>query len=85
MSETLSVIDEHITDMNTPRSSFVNNKRDTIGSVYSTQALSRFSYIPGHETDEDEHADHHESEVMSWSPDRVAEYLEDQVVERAHC
>ncbi|KAK4541880.1 hypothetical protein LTR36_007244 [Oleoguttula mirabilis] len=86
MSETLSVIDEHITDMNSPRSSFVNdNKRDTMGSVYSIQALSRFSYIPGHETDEDEPAFHTEDEVMAWGPARVAEYLEDNGVERLHC
>ena len=86
MNETLSVIDEHITDMNSPRSSFTNgNKRDTIGSVYSTHALSRMSYIPGHETDEDEHQLHTEDEVMNWSPMRVAEYLEDLGVEKAHC
>lgn len=84
MNETLSVIDEHITDMNTPRSSYTN-KRDTLGSVYSTQALSRFSYIPGHETDEDEHQLHTEDEVMAWTPARVAEYLEDHGVERSHC
>ncbi|KAK5111191.1 hypothetical protein LTR85_012240 [Meristemomyces frigidus] len=86
MSETLSVIDEHITDMNTPRSSFANgSKRDTIGSVYSTQPLNRFSYIPGHETDEDEPAFHTEDEVMAWGPARVAEYLEDNGVEKLHC
>ncbi|KAK4555767.1 polar growth protein [Recurvomyces mirabilis] len=85
MNETLSVINEHITDLNTPRSSFTNgNKRDTMGSVYSTQPLNRMSYIPGHETDEDETA-HTEDEVMSWSPARVAEYLEDHGVEKQHC
>ncbi|KAK3114413.1 polar growth protein [Teratosphaeriaceae sp. CCFEE 6253] len=84
MSETLSVINEHITDMNTPRSSFHNGaKRDTMGSVYS-QPLSRLSYIPGHETDEDENL-HTEEEVMAWSPLRVAEYLEDHQVEKQHC
>ncbi|KAI7357964.1 hypothetical protein KC320_g1461 [Hortaea werneckii] len=88
MNETLSVIDEHITDMHTPRSSYVNgnaNKRDTITSVYSNpQALNRLSYIPGHETDEDDTA-HTEEEVMMWSPERVAECLEDHDVEKAHC
>lgn len=85
MNETLSVIDEHITDMNTPRSSYAqSNKRDTIGSVYSTQPLNRLSYIPGHETDEDD-TTHTEEEVSEWSPARVAEYLEDHGVERAHC
>ncbi|KAK5113977.1 hypothetical protein LTR62_003100 [Meristemomyces frigidus] len=85
MNETLSVINEHITDLNTPRSSFANsNKRDTMGSVYSTQALSRMSYIPGHETDEDDMS-HTEDEVMAWAPQQVAEYLEDHGVERQHC
>ncbi|KXL42387.1 hypothetical protein M433DRAFT_71835 [Acidomyces richmondensis BFW] len=88
MNETLSVIDEHITDMHSPRSSYANgNKRDTvatIGSVYS-QPISRLSYIPGHETDEDEQGFHTEEEVMAWTPARVAEYLEDHGVEKAHC
>ena len=54
MSETLSVIDEHITDMRSPRSSTANgNKRDTVGSVYSTHPFVRQSYIMGHETDEE--------------------------------
>ncbi|KAK0906536.1 polar growth protein [Friedmanniomyces endolithicus] len=84
MNETLSVINEHITDMNSPRSSLHNGtKRDTMGSVYS-QTLTRMSYIPGHETDEDETL-HTEEEVMLWSPLRVAEYLEDHLVEKQHC
>lgn len=87
MSETLSVIDEHITDMNSPRTSYVNgNKRDTRGSVYSREQPSiRRSYIAGHETDEEERQTHTEDEVMSWTPARVAEYLEDHGVEKAHC
>ncbi|KAK4504189.1 hypothetical protein PRZ48_005105 [Zasmidium cellare] len=87
MSETLSVIDEHITDMKSPRASYANgNKRDTISSAYSSQApLVRQSYIAGHETDEEEQATHGEDEVMGWSPARVAEYLDDHGVEKAHC
>ncbi|KAF2858115.1 hypothetical protein K470DRAFT_237189 [Piedraia hortae CBS 480.64] len=77
MNETLSVIDEHMTDMHLPTPP--PNKRDTVGSIYS----HRFSYIPGHETDEDEL--HSEEEVLSWSPERVAEYLSENGVERAHC
>ncbi|USW49574.1 Putative SH3 domain, pleckstrin domain, PH-like domain superfamily, SH3-like domain superfamily [Septoria linicola] len=79
MSETLSVIDEHITDMKSPRASYVpnGNKRDTMGSVYSAQHPFRRSYIAGTETDEEEHQLHTEEEVMSWGPERVAEYLED--------
>ncbi|KAF2169961.1 hypothetical protein M409DRAFT_51744 [Zasmidium cellare ATCC 36951] len=87
MSETLSVIDEHITDMKSPRASYANgNKRDTVSSAYSSQPpLIRQSYIAGHETDEEEQATHGEDEVMGWSPARVAEYLEDHGVEKAHC
>ncbi|KAF7195881.1 Protein BOI2 [Pseudocercospora fuligena] len=87
MNETLSVIDEHITDMNSPRTSYANGntKRDTMSSVYSTQPLVRRSYIAGHETDEEEHQLHTEEEVMGWGPARVAEYLEDHGVEKAHC
>nr|POF17076.1 protein boi2 [Quercus suber] len=86
MNETLSVIDEHITDMHTPRSSYANgNKRASMSSVYSNQPVNRMSYIPGHETDEDEHHSYNEAEVMAWAPERVAEYLEDHGVERAHC
>lgn len=89
MNETLSVINEHITDMSTPRSSYANgNKRDTMhtmSSVYSTQPMNRSSFIAGHETDEEEHNLHTEEEVASWSARRVAEYLEDSGVERSHC
>ncbi|KXT05618.1 hypothetical protein AC578_5623 [Pseudocercospora eumusae] len=87
MNETLSVIDEHITDMKSPRTSYANGntKRDTMSSVYSTQPLARRSYIAGHETDEEEHQLHTEEEVLDWGPARVAEYLEDHGVEKAHC
>ncbi|SMQ45227.1 unnamed protein product [Zymoseptoria tritici ST99CH_1A5] len=74
MSETLSVIDEHITDMHAPRNSHYSNK----------QAL-RQSFIAGHETDEEEHQTYTEEEVMGWTPKRVAEYLEDHGVEKPHC
>jgi hypothetical protein len=94
MNETLSVINEHITDMSTPRTSYANgNKRDTMGSVYSNpmssvysnQPNNRSSFIAGHETDEEEHNMYTEEEVSGWSAQRVAEYLEDSGVERSHC
>jgi hypothetical protein len=86
MNETLSVINEHITDMSTPRTSYANgSKRDTMSSVYSNQPMNRSSFIAGHETDEEEHNMYTEAEVTSWSAQRVAEYLEDNGVERSHC
>ncbi|KAF2494310.1 hypothetical protein BU16DRAFT_583242 [Lophium mytilinum] len=87
MNETLSVIDEHITDMNTPRHSLVAKdlrSGNDSGSEYSSH--HRLSYINGHETDEEEDQNlHTEADVNSWTPARVAEYLEDVGVDKKHC
>ena len=88
MNETLSVIDEHITDMKTTRSggSVVERKlTNESGSEFSTHIHQRLSYINGHETDEEERNLHTEREVLTWSPRQVAEYLEDIGVEPRHC
>ncbi|KAI9659813.1 MAG: polar growth protein [Bathelium mastoideum] len=88
MNETLSVINEHITDMHTPRHSMLRENRrpnNDSGSEYSTNVGPRLSYINGHETDEEESGVHSEAEVSKWTPERVAEYLEDVGVERTHC
>ena len=89
MNETLSVINEHIVDMNSPRTSYANGssrgRHNSMSSAYSSQAPNRMSYIAGHETDEEGHELHTEEEVSAWSPLRVAEYLEDQGVEKQHC
>lgn len=86
MHETLSVIDEHITDMRAPRENPLTNVRshDT-ESIYSSHAANRLSYINGRETDDEENQLHTEAEVILWSPGRVAEYLEDHGVEKSHC
>lgn len=88
MNETLSVIDEHITDMKNPRSGgLAAERRPTTesGSEYSTHIDRRLSYINGQETDEEERNLHTEREVLTWSPRQVAEYLEDIGVEPRHC
>lgn len=88
MNETLSVIDEHITDLNTPRSSLmVGDRRGTndSSSEYSTHIDHRLSYITGHETDEEERELHTQREVLSWSPKQVAECLKELGVEARHC
>ena len=89
MNETLSVIDEHITDMKNPRSGALTVERSRTnesGSEYSTTHIDqRTSYINGHETDEEERNLHTEKEVSTWSPRQVAEYLEDIGVEPRHC
>ncbi|KAF1988502.1 hypothetical protein K402DRAFT_419352 [Aulographum hederae CBS 113979] len=89
MHETLSVIDEHITDMNTPRGGFgVQHERGTrmdSGNAMLNRANSRLSYINGQETDEEESNVLTEAEVSKWSASQVAEYLEDVGVDKDHC
>ena len=88
MNETLSVIDEHIIDMKTPRSSGRPSERrmtNDSGSEYSSHIDQRLSYIVGHETDEEERNLHTEKEVKKWTPAQVAEYLDDIGVESRHC
>ena len=88
MNETLSVIDEHITDMNIPRQNMQELERHTTtdsGSEYSAFIDHRISYIAGQETDEEEHNHLTEKEIMSWTPAQVAEHLDDIGVESRHC
>ncbi|RAQ99172.1 polarized growth protein boi2 [Stemphylium lycopersici] len=85
MHETLSVIDEHITGMNTPRHSAAPKELRGNDSESEYSSHHRLSYINGQETDEEEQNCHTEEEVKTWSPARVAEYLEDVGVEKKHC
>lgn len=89
MNETLSVIQEHISDMQPPRSisSGFGDRRGTndSGSDYSVPMDHRMSYINGEETDEEESNMHSESEVSSWNASQVSEYLLDVGVEQKHC
>ena len=86
MNETLSVIDEHITDMNTPRSSLLAARGlNDSGSEYSSHLDHRLSYINGHETDEEERVETTKAEVLQWNPKQVAEHLAEIGVERKHC
>ena len=88
MNETLSVIDEHITDMNTPRSSLLASDLRGVndsGSEYSSHLDHRLSYINGNETDEEERNTYSEAEISRWTPKQVAECLQDIGVERRHC
>ncbi|KDN68877.1 putative SAM domain-containing protein [Colletotrichum sublineola] len=86
LSETLNVIDEHITDMrSTPSNSALRAPPTDSGSEYSAQLDHRMSYIHGEETDEEEENMHSRSEVEAWSSDQVAEYLFTVGVEKSHC
>ncbi|MCJ1311072.1 polar growth protein [Agyrium rufum] len=88
INETLSVIDEHITDMNTPRSSLLapeSHVMNDSGSEYSAKIDNRLSYISGHETDEEEQNALTEMAVAKWTPEQVAEHLKDIGVDHRHC
>ncbi|KAL6713938.1 hypothetical protein ACLMJK_008432 [Lecanora helva] len=88
MNETLSVIDEHITDMKIPRSKGRTSERrmtNDSASEYSTHIDQRLSYIAGHETDEEERNLHTEKEVRKWTPEQVADLLDEIGVETKHC
>ena len=86
MNETLSVIDEHITDMNSPHHSVAERRLpNDSSSEYSSHLDQRLSYINGEETDEEEEGLHTRDEVLAWSPDQVAEYLFTTGVESKHC
>ncbi|KAI9882950.1 MAG: GTP-binding nuclear protein gsp1/Ran [Watsoniomyces obsoletus] len=90
MNQTLSVIDEHITDMHTPRQSLSTGDRHGMmdsASDYSSQHQDqhRLSYITGHETDDEEQGPVSEAEVARWSSEQVGDYLRRVGVEESHC
>lgn len=89
MNETLSVIDEHITDLSTPRHSVVAKEQTgpmDSESDYSSHTDARMSYIHGHETDEEEEGNLiSEEEVKSWNLSQTVQCLRQIGVESRHC
>ncbi|EEH10997.1 conserved hypothetical protein [Histoplasma capsulatum G186AR] len=89
LNETLSVINEHISNFNTPRHSVVaqdpRNPNDS-GSEYSSHPDHRLSYIPGVETDEEEGgASLNEYTVRSWDHHQTARHLQHLGMDPNHC
>lgn len=88
MNETLSVIDEHITDMNTPRHSVSTQDAKTIndsGSEYSSHFSHRISYINGNETDEEEGSGPTEEQVRQWNQTETAKHMRELGMDSKHC
>jgi hypothetical protein len=85
LHETLNVINEHITDFNSPPGNASLRNGNDSGSEYSSHLDHRVSYIQGEETDEEEETVHTRQEVESWNADQVAEYLFTAGVEKHHC
>ncbi|KAE8351450.1 hypothetical protein BDV28DRAFT_137053 [Aspergillus coremiiformis] len=89
MNETLSVIDEHITDLSTPRHSVTTTQDSKTvndsASEYSSTFEHRMSYINGHETDEEEEKQPTEEEVRGWNQSETAKRLRQLGIEAKHC
>ncbi len=88
LHQTLSVIDEHITNMNAPREVSSAGERLVIpdsASDYSNQPDHQPPYIPGHETDDEHQVRFTEAEILRWTPTQVAEHLQRIGVESRHC
>lgn len=87
LHETLNVIDEHITDFNTPQlnDTLRAGGNDSESEYSSSHVDHRMSYIQGEETDEEEDGAHSRAEVMAWTADDVAEFLFTSGVEKHHC
>lgn len=85
LHDTLTVINEHITDLHSPATNGHLHHANDSGSEYSSHMQDRLSYIQGEETDEEEEAPHTRAEVEAWTADNVAEYLFTMGVEKKHC
>jgi hypothetical protein len=86
MNETLSVIDEHITDLSTPRQSLAppHPITEDSDSEYSSH-LDRGSYLAGPETDEEDNDTFTKEEVLGWDHTQVAAQLRLLGVDPRHC
>ncbi|KAL3492648.1 hypothetical protein BJX62DRAFT_202538 [Aspergillus germanicus] len=89
MNETLSVIDEHITDLSTPRHSVrPSADQKTLNdsaSEYSSHMEHRMSYINGHETDEEEGDQPSEEQVRKWGVEETVKHLRGLGLDEKHC
>lgn len=87
MNETLSVIQEHISDMSSPRQGGSVDRRGPTdsSSEYSSYHDNRASFINGEETDEEEEGKSDGNDVRLWTPAQVADYLSSVGIDPAHC
>ena len=86
MNETLSVIDEHITDLSTPRQSLQTPQRiaEDSSSEYSSH-LDRLSFLAGPESEEEDNGGLTKEEVSTWDHNQTANHLRSLGVDPKHC
>ncbi|EXJ67051.1 uncharacterized protein A1O5_09697 [Cladophialophora psammophila CBS 110553] len=87
MNETLSVINEHITDLSTPRQSLAPPQplTEDSESEYSSSHVDRGSYVAGPETDSEDIPRPTEADVKQWDAKETADYLRGLGVDSKHC
>jgi hypothetical protein len=88
MNETLSVIDEHITDLSTPRQSLAPpdaGESNDSESEYSSQLDGRYSFTRGQGSVDESGDKLTEGEVSQWTPSQTAEHLRRLGVDEKHC
>jgi hypothetical protein len=88
MNETLSVIEEHITDLSTPRHTLAPQHTSEINdseSEYSSHLDSHHSEARGDGSIDDSGDGLTEGEVNQWTPSQTAEHLRRLGVDQKHC
>ncbi|RMD42070.1 hypothetical protein DV735_g3040, partial [Chaetothyriales sp. CBS 134920] len=87
MNETLSVIDEHITDLRSPRQLVVPQRSiaEDSESDYSSSHVDHGSILLGPESEADEQAALTKEEVAAWDHHQVANHLRSIGVDAKHC
>lgn len=87
MNETLHVIDEHITDLSTPRHSRAPRQSipDDSESEYSSHLDRLSTFLTGPETDDEENGRLSKEEVMKWDHKQAASHLRNLGVDPKHC
>lgn len=88
MNETLSVIDEHITDLSTPRQSSAGPRlmaEDSESDYSSHLDHAAHAYIVGPETDSEDTPTLTEADVKRWNARDTADHLRSLGVDARHC
>ena len=86
MNETLGVIEEHITDLSTPRQSLAPPQTipEDSESEYSSN-LERGSFLAGPESEYDDNGSFTKEEVSTWDSKQVSTHLRSLGVDSKHC
>ena len=87
MNETLSVIDEHITDLSTPRQSLAppQARTEDSDSEYSSHLDRQSSFLAEPDSDDEENGRLSKEEVSRWDSKQTASHLRNLGMDPRHC